>query len=100
MASGARATDITPVRVQRVRTSPNPMARLQPRDGDIVVTRESHSAVTYTVRQVPGGAQFRSPIRREAVRMARGFAQTNAVDLWYNREGTCRLLEAYRRQGG
>ena len=70
-----------------------------PRDGDVVVGREAHSAVTYTVRQVPGDVQFHSSVRDEAVRLARDFAQTITVDVWYSDDGMYRLLEAHRTEG-
>ncbi len=68
-----------------------------PRDGDVVVTRESRFGVTFTVRQLPGGVQFMTSSRDEAVRLAMGFAMKNAVDVWYSEDGAVRLLEAYRR---
>jgi hypothetical protein len=61
-----------------------------------MVTRESRSAVRYTVRQHPGNVQFSATPRDEAVRLARIFAQTHVVDVWYSENGTHRLLEAYR----
>jgi hypothetical protein len=67
-----------------------------PKDGDVVVTRESHSRVHYTVRQLPGIVQFSAPVRDEAVRLARSFGQRYTVDVWYSEAGTYRLLEAYR----
>jgi hypothetical protein len=73
-----------------------------PQDGDVVVTQESESEseVRYTVRQLPATAQqFGSSSREEAIRLARGFAQGHAVDLWYHEGGTFRLLEAYRPKG-
>lgn len=76
--------------------SPSPASVSAPRDGDLVVTRESPSTVHYTVRQYPGKVQFSASPRDEAVRLARSFAATHAVDVWYSEEGTHRLLEAYR----
>jgi hypothetical protein len=67
-----------------------------PRDGDVVVARESHSRVHYTLRQLPGIVQFTAAGRDEAVRLARAFGQRYAVNVWYSEAGTCRLLEAYR----
>jgi hypothetical protein len=52
--------------------------------------------VHYTVRQVPGIAQFSATGRDEALRLARAFGQRHAVDVWYSQAGTYRLLEAYR----
>jgi hypothetical protein len=52
--------------------------------------------VHYTVRQLPGIVQFSAAVRDEAVRLARGFGQKHAVDVWYSEAGTYRLLEAYR----
>jgi hypothetical protein len=68
----------------------------RPRDGDVVVTREAQSRVHYTVRQLPGIVQFSAAVRDEALRLARGFGQKHAVDVWYNEAGTYRLLEVYR----
>jgi hypothetical protein len=67
-----------------------------PKDGDVVVTREAHSPVHYTVRQLPGIVQFSAAVRDEAVRLARRFAQQYHIDVWYREDGTYRLLEAYR----
>ena len=67
-----------------------------PQDGDVVVTREAESRVHYTVRQLPGIVQFSAGVRDQAVRLARGFAQQYAVDVWYSEAGTYRLLEVYR----
>jgi hypothetical protein len=75
---------------------PSPPAGSAPQDGDVIVTRESRSAVRYTVRQHPGTVQFSASPRDEAVRLARSFAQKQAVDVWYADNGTHRLLEAYR----
>lgn len=76
------------------RTTP---ARSRPASGDIVVTRESAPGTTFTIRQVPGVVQFSACVRDEAVRLARGFARENTVDLWYCEAGSYRLLEIYRR---
>ena len=84
--------------VRDVNESPFSAVRSAPRDGDVLVTREAHSAVTYSVRQVPGVAQFHAAFRDEALRLARSFARTMAVDLWYSQDGTYRLLEVYGRQ--
>jgi hypothetical protein len=70
--------------------------RSSPRDGDVVVTREAHSRVYYTVRQLPGLVGFSAAVRDEAVRLARSFAQEHCVDIWYSEDGIYRLLEAYR----
>lgn len=77
--------------------SPAPLARSEPQDGDVVVTRGSTSGVRYAVRQHPGALQFSASTRQEAVRLARGFAQTHGVDVWYNEKSLNCLLEAYRR---
>ena len=71
--------------------------RISPRDGDVVVTRESRSPITFTIRQLPGDVQLSASSRDEAIRLARGFARKNAVDVWYSEGETLRLLEAYRR---
>jgi hypothetical protein len=60
------------------------------------VTREAQSRVHYTVRQLPGIVQFSSPEYAEAVRLANGFGQKYAVDVWFCERGTYRLVEAYR----
>ena len=76
--------------------SPIPLAGSAPQDGDVIVTRESRSAVRYTVRQHPGPVQFSATPRDEAVRIARSFAQKHVVDVWYSENGADRLLEVYR----
>jgi hypothetical protein len=70
----------------------------QPRDGDVIVSRESGPGGKYSVRQVPGDVQFHASARDEAIRLARGFAVKAAVDLWYADDGAHRLLEAYRKE--
>jgi hypothetical protein len=73
-----------------------PPERSSPQDGDVVVTREAHSRVHYTVRQVPGLVQYSAAVRDEAMRLARSFGQKHGIDVWYSEDGTYRLLEAYR----
>jgi hypothetical protein len=74
----------------------SPAERSSPQDGDVVITREAHSRVHYTVRQLPGIVQFSAAVRDEAVRLARTFGQRHRIDVWYSEDGTYRLLEAYR----
>jgi hypothetical protein len=62
----------------------------------VVVTREAHLRVHYTVRQLPGIVQFSAAVRDEAVRLARSFGQKYGINVWYSDNGTYRLLEAYR----
>jgi hypothetical protein len=69
-----------------------------PRDGDVIVSRESAGGGKYTVRQVPGDVQLHASVRDEAIRLARGFAIKAGVDLWYIDDGPQRLLEAYRKE--
>ena len=69
----------------------------RPRDGDVIVSRESGAGGKYTVRQVPGDVQLHSSVRDEAIRLARRFAIKAAVDLWYIDDGPQTLLEAYRK---
>jgi hypothetical protein len=68
-----------------------------PRNGDVIVSRESAGGGKYTVRQVPGNVQFHATARDEAIRLARGFAVKATVDLWCHEESSYRLLEAYRK---
>jgi hypothetical protein len=77
--------------------SPIPTDARQPREGDVIVSRESRPGGKYLVRQVPGDVQFHASVRAEAIRLARGFAVTAAVDVWYADDGAQRLLEAYRK---
>jgi hypothetical protein len=94
----------TPYDIQISRTArlsaPVPIASHAgwPRVGDVIIGRESASRGKNTVRQVPGKVQFHASARNEAIRLARGFAITAAVDLWYAAEGPQRLLEAYRKE--
>lgn len=69
----------------------------QPREGDVIVSRESRSGAKYSVRQFPGDVQFHASVRDEAIRLARGFAVKAAVDVWYADDGAHSLLGAYRR---
>jgi hypothetical protein len=77
--------------------SPSPTDRGQPRDGDVIVSRESRSGNKYSLRQHPGDVQVYALVRDDAIRLARGFAVQVAVDLWYIDEGALTLLEAYRK---
>jgi len=86
-------------RARRVSEPPTAIGRSLLQDGDIVVARESRSAASYTVRQLPGVVQLSASSRDAALRLARGFAQKHAVDLWYSEGDTYKLLEAYRRRG-
>ena len=69
----------------------------RPRDGDVIVDRDSGAGGKYTVRQVPGDVQLHSSVRDEAIRLARGFAIKAGVDLWYIDDGPQTLLETYRK---
>jgi hypothetical protein len=69
----------------------------QPRDGDVIVSRESRPGGKYSVRQVPGDVQLHASVRDEAIRLARAFAVKAAVDLWYADDGAHSLLETYRK---
>jgi hypothetical protein len=84
------------IETTRVSKPPLPLDQSAPQDGDVLVTREAHSPVRYTVRQLPGSVQFSAAVRDDAVRLARGFGQKHAVDVWYGESGAYRLLEAYR----
>jgi hypothetical protein len=81
----------------RITRASNPTVRCLPKEGDVVVTRESGCGVKYTVRQVPGVEQFHAPAHEEAIQHARGLAQTAGVDLWCSEDDTCWLLEGFRR---
>jgi hypothetical protein len=52
--------------------------------------------VHYTVRQLPGIAQFSAAVRDQALQLAKRFGQDHTVDVWYCEAGRYRLLEAYR----
>lgn len=69
----------------------------RPRDGDVVITRESRLPRKFTVRQLPCSAQMSMTVREEAVHLARRFAQEHGVDIWYSNDEHQRLLERYRR---
>lgn len=72
--------------------------RAQPRDDDVVVTRESRSPINFfAIRQLPGGVQLNAASRDQAIRLARGFAMKFSVDVWYTEDGSVGLLETYRR---
>jgi hypothetical protein len=75
---------------------PLPLDQSAPQDGDVLVAREAHSPVRHTVRQLPGSVQFSAAVRDEAVRLARGFGQKHAVDVWYSENGAYRLFFLYR----
>jgi hypothetical protein len=89
--------DAVPARAKRVSGSAHPTAGALPRSGDVLVVREKDSAIRYTVRQLPATVQqLGASSRDEAIRLARGFARRQGVDLWHSEDGTYRLLEAYR----
>ena len=68
-----------------------------PQASDVVVTQESRSATSYTIRRIPGDVQLSASSRDQAIRLARGFAMKFSVDVWYSEGGSVSLLEAYRR---
>jgi hypothetical protein len=69
-----------------------------PQDGDVLVTRVSHSPATFTVLQLPGTLpQLSAHHRTGAVAFARSFAEKYSVDVWYREEETYRLLHVYRK---
>lgn len=86
-------------RAPSVDESPHPAVLVLPRDGDVIVACETRPAVIFTVRQVPGDVQFYAFSRDDAMRLARGFAQKTAVDLWSDDDGAFRLMEAHRPRG-
>ena len=89
--------DAVPARAKCVSESADPTSGAAPRSGDVVVVREKDSTIRYTVRQLPATVQkLGASSRDEAIRLARGFAQSQGVDLWHSEHGTYRLLEAYR----
>ena len=67
-----------------------------PRDGDIVITRTSHSAVAYAVQVVPGPHQIRYNKREDAFTQARLLSKRIAVDAWYRDGATITLLAQFR----
>jgi hypothetical protein len=69
----------------------------RPRDGDVMIARDSTSQIRFTLRQIPGAVQLHAASRDEAIRIACDFAQKTIVDVWYTSSGTDQLLEAYRR---
>jgi hypothetical protein len=79
--------------------SRTPADAVRPRHGDVIVSRESASGGSYTIRQAPGDVQLYVPVRDHAIQLARRFASKAAVNLWYSFDGTDRLLEEYRGKG-
>jgi hypothetical protein len=78
-----------------------PLAGTTPRSGDVVVTRESHPHLHYTLRQLPGLVQFSSGQPEAAFWLASSFAAIHAVDAWYTEgEGSYRLFESCRFRVG
>ena len=69
---------------------------VDPQPGDVVIVRTSDPDSPFSIQQVPGGAQFHAPTRKDAVQMAHGFAQSHAIDLWYRDRQTCSVLERHR----
>lgn len=67
-----------------------------PENGDIIVTREPTPHLHFTVRRHPDAAPLNAERRDVALDLARSFARYHAVNVWYNENGTERLLEAYR----
>jgi hypothetical protein len=71
-----------------------------PQDGDIVITRDPTFAFEWTVRQVPGPAQFGTSSLGPSMQLARGYAQAHMVDLWSSDEGSYCVLARYRPRAG
>jgi hypothetical protein len=76
-----------------------PPFELAPRDGDVIVTRESISA-RFIICQMPGVAQLSTSSQDDAFRIARRFARTHAVDVWYLESGQRHLVETHRSSAG
>ena len=72
------------------------MDNSQPVDGDLVVVRRSNETPAFGVLQMPTKVQFGASTRDEAVGLARSFARSHAVDLWYRETDGYELLERYR----
>lgn len=72
------------------------MSESRPQDGDIVIAHEMTPSVQYTIRQVPGIAQFGTSSQGESLQLARRYAREHAVDVWCREHGTFRLLERCR----
>lgn len=79
----------------RVFAKPDSVVRTTPREGDIVLARDSRSD-RFTLRRHPETAQLRTSSRQDAVRVAHSFAHRHAVDVWDSENGAYRLLEARR----
>jgi hypothetical protein len=70
--------------------------RTSPQQGDIVVTQETRAHVHYMVHQLGGSVRFGATMREDAVRLAVGFGQARAVDVWYGEAESYWLLESGR----
>ncbi|HEY5616506.1 MAG TPA: hypothetical protein VIK60_01100 [Vicinamibacterales bacterium] len=70
---------------------------LSPRDGDVVITRASHSDPTYEVQIVPGPQQISFSRKEDAIAQARRLAKRAAVDAWYRDGETLTLVGRYRQ---
>lgn len=75
-----------------------PAAGTAPRHGDVIVARDPDPTVGFSVRLHPGAVQFTTTAREDALRIARGFAAHQRVDLWFNEAGI-HPLERYRPPG-
>jgi hypothetical protein len=73
--------------------------RAQPEDGDVLIRLEPKSGGNYSVKQLPGAAQFTAASLHEALQSAREFAKANAVDVWFWDGRAYERLESYRRRG-
>lgn len=56
---------------------------VMPRDRDLVVRQEPDRGGRFSVSELPGPVQFFSSSCEEAVRIAKGYAQRQRVDVWY-----------------
>jgi hypothetical protein len=88
--SAARAIAIDPERASGTSAIHEPQA------GDLVVVRKPGATPAFGVLQHPSGVQFGASTRDAAIAMARSFAQTHNVDLWYDERDALKLLERYR----
>ena len=78
----------------------NGETRPEPRDGDVVIVREANSRATYSLQQLSAGPQISCASRNGALQLARSFARSQAVDIWYFDGQTHTLLEVHRPDQG
>ncbi len=69
-----------------------------PQAGDLVVARGSEEQGCFTIREVPNTPSMTWESRGRALDVARAFAVSHGVDVWFSEGPVAERLLAYRRR--